>query len=68
MPCPGYPYNLVKGCLIDVKDYLNLMVDKIQACIDSKDDLIYYNEEYGNTIKLEKLNEWKNWFIKNQKA
>lgn len=68
MPCPGYPYNLIKGCLTDVKDYLNLMVDKIQACIDSNEDLIYYSGKYKNTLKLEKLNEWKNWFIKNQKA
>lgn len=68
MPCPGYPYNLVKGCLTDVKDYLNLMIDKIEDCIDSNKDLIYYSGKYKYTIKLEKLNEWKNWFIKNQKA
>ncbi|WP_430788359.1 hypothetical protein VBD025_00750 [Virgibacillus flavescens] len=68
MPCPDYPFNSVKGCLDDVKDYLNLMIDKIQNCIDTNQNLIYYIGENQEEIKLEKVSEWKEWFIKNQKV
>lgn len=64
MPHPGFPFNQAKGCLADVADSLNLMVDKIQDCIDKKEEL-----EYGESfVKLEQLEMWKNWFIDNQKT
>lgn len=65
MPHPGFPFNQAKGRLEDVADSLNLMVDKIQDCIDKKEDL-KYDSSY-KPVKLERLKEWKNWFIDNQK-
>lgn len=65
-PHPGYPFNQAKGCIPEVADSLNLMVDKIQKCIDDKTNMSY--EKYGKirVIKLDKLKEWKEWFIKNR--
>lgn len=68
MPCPNYPYNSLKGLLPDVKDYLNLMVDKIQECIDSGKGMKYDNGKVTINVKIEELIKWKDWFITNQKA
>lgn len=62
-PHPGYPFNQAKGCIPEVADSLNLMVDKIQKCIDDKSNMSY--GKYG-VINLDKLKEWKEWFIKNR--
>ena len=43
-PHPGYPFNQAKGCLSGVADSLNLMIDKVQACIDDGDGLEYDNK------------------------
>lgn len=67
-PHPGYPFNQAKGCIIDVVDSLNLMVDKIQECIDNEDNLEYIENGYKKMIKLEQLKNWKEWLIKNQSA
>ncbi|MFZ3579518.1 hypothetical protein [Virgibacillus sp. DJP39] len=67
-PCPSYPYNSLKGFLPDVKDYLNLMVDKIQECIDSGKGMKYDNDKKTTIAKIGDLIKWKNWFITNQKA
>lgn len=64
-PHPGYPFNQAKGLSNDVLDSLNLMVDKIQACVDNGVELQYGNQPY-ETVKLEQLKEWHTWFIKNQ--
>lgn len=61
-PHPGYPFNQAKGCLSGVADSLNLMIDKVQACIDDGDGLEYDNK----IIELEKLKIWKKWFIDNR--
>ena len=61
-PHPGYPFNQAKGCLSDLADSLNLMIDKVQACIDVGDGLEYDNK----IIELEKLKIWKKWFIDNR--
>lgn len=61
-PHPGYPFNQAKGCLSDLADSLNLMIDKVQACIDDGDGLEYDNK----IIELEKLKIWKKWFIDNR--
>lgn len=65
-PHLGYPFNQAKGCITEVVDSLNLMVDKIQECIDSEDNLEYIENGYKKIIKLEQLKNWKEWLIKNQ--
>lgn len=64
MPCPGYPFNQLKGLLEDVGDSLNLMADKIQKSIDDNDEL----NCNGCIAKLEKLKQWKNWLIENRET
>lgn len=66
MPHPGYPFNQAKGCSKDVVDSLNLMIDKIQKCIDKKLNLEYTENDYKKVIELEKLKIWKEWLIENQ--
>ena len=63
-PCPGYPYNSAKGTCNDVKDFLPLMIDKIEKCILDKKVL-----EYGDKkqISIETLKEYKKWFKDNRK-
>lgn len=65
-PHPGYPFNQAKGCITEVVDSLNLMVDKIQECIDNEDNLEYIEKGYKKIIKLEQLKNWKEWLINNQ--
>lgn len=64
-PHPGYPFNQAKGLSNDVLDSLNLMVDKIQACVDEGKELQYGNEP-NKIVKLEQLKEWHSWFKNNQ--
>jgi len=65
MPHPGYPFNQVKGCS-NTGDSLNLMIDKIQSCIDSKSPLEYKSNDKTYKVDLTTITEWQNWFIKNQ--
>lgn len=67
IPHPGYTFNQAKGFLKDVADSLNLMIDKIQECIDGNVDLVYGNKPY-EIVKLEQLKEWQTWFINNQSS
>ena len=64
-PHPGYPSNQAKGNLENIADNLNLMIDKVQKCINDDKDLLY-----GNNYKIErrKLIEWKDWFVRNQES
>ena len=64
-PHPGYPFNQAKGCLSGLADSLNLMIDKVQACIYAGDGLKYDNKD-NKIIELEKLKIWKKWFIDNR--
>ena len=64
-PHPGYPFNQAKGCLSDLADSLNLMIDKVQACINAGDGLKYGNNN-NEIIELEKLKIWRKWFIDNR--
>lgn len=66
-PHPGYPFNQAKGCLTHVADNFNLMVDKIQTCIEENQDL-HYGEKNYEVVKLEKLKKWKEWLIENQSS
>lgn len=63
----GYPFNQAKGCLLDMDDCLNLMVDKIQECIDKNIDLEYGDRIY-EIVELKALKTWKHWFIENQSS
>ncbi|QDP41975.1 hypothetical protein [Radiobacillus deserti] len=49
MPCPEPPFNQLKGCLNDVKDYFPLMIDKIQE----------WSEESMIKIKIPEVEIWK---------
>lgn len=64
-PHPDYPFNQAKGCLSDLADSLNLMIDKVQACINAADGLKYGNNN-NEIIELEKLKIWRKWFIDNR--
>lgn len=71
MPCPPHDnkersFNQVKGVLPDVKDFLNLMIDKIQICIDNNEKLIYKYRDSDEEITLVTLKVWKKWFIENR--
>lgn len=50
MPCPPLCYNSIKGTHPEIKDYLNLMIDKIQSCIDQDRCL--------NTVSKKDLKNW----------
>lgn len=63
-PHPGYPFNQAKGCLSDLADSLNLMIDKVQKCICDGDGL--KDNKENEIVKLEKLEIWKKWFIDNR--
>lgn len=65
---PGYPFNQVKGQLVDVSDSLNLMIDKIQNCVDINESLDYNNGKQQFKVEVEELRKWKEWFINNQKS
>lgn len=64
-PHPGYPFNQAKGNLENIADNLNLMIDKVQKCINNNKDLLY-----GNNYKIEMavLLKWKEWFVRNQES
>lgn len=66
-PCPGSPFNTLKGFLPDVSDFLNLMVDKIQTCFEGKKDICYMDYS-GNvyTANVEQIEAWHSWFLKNR--
>jgi len=66
MPCPKN-FNSCKGLLNDVKDYLPLMVDKIQACVDNDTDLKYYNKDNEVVIDKNTINKWHSFLADNQK-
>ncbi|MCM3667156.1 hypothetical protein M3204_22405 [Mesobacillus subterraneus] len=73
MPCPSKyekgkkSYNQLKGILADVRDYLPLMIDKIQQCIDSNQPLKYFVNGEEDEVSLCTIKEWKEWFEVNYK-
>lgn len=66
-PCPEIPFNKLKGILPDVCDFLNLMIDKIQLCVDLNTGIEYVdykgNVYIANAIQVK---EWHKWFIDNR--
>lgn len=71
MPCPSKyeegkkSYNQLKGILNDVRDYLPLMIDKIQQCIDKNQPLKYSVDGKEDEVSLSTIECWKNWFEDN---
>lgn len=62
-PCPEQPFNSLKGLLPEVSDFLNLMIDKIQFCIDKGVDLEYIdNESKVYYASIEEIKKWHEWF------
>ena len=66
MPHPGYPFNQAKGNLDNIADNLNLMIDKVQKCINDNKDLLYGNND--KKIEVAVLLKWKEWFVRNQES
>jgi len=62
MPCPGQNYNTTKGLNPEIRDDFNLMINKIQSCIDKR---TFLENREGN-ISLENLLNWQRWFIDNR--
>lgn len=71
MPCPTeyeigkLSFNQLKGCLYDVKDFLPLMIDKIQQCILLNTELKYGDND-KKKISMKTLYKWRDWFICNR--
>lgn len=65
-PCPDSPFNSLKGLLPDVCDFINLMIDKLQYCIDNNVciDLNFKNDKIHANIN--KIREWHDWFKVNR--
>ena len=63
MPCPDGDFNSAKGTS-KAKDYLPLMIDLIQDCINNKKTLAYDDNKY--IIEADTLSFWRDWFIANR--
>ncbi|WGG47703.1 hypothetical protein [Rossellomorea sp. DA94] len=61
-PCPASSFNMAKGQCADVKDFLPLMINKIEKCIETTEELKYDN----NSIDVATLKEYKMWLIENR--
>lgn len=63
-PCPGVPFNKLKGIMPDVCDFLNLMIDKIQLCVDKNIGIEYVGcKDAADAVQVK---EWHKWFIDNR--
>lgn len=72
MPCPEPPFNQLKGCLNEVKDYFPLMIDKIQEWSEESMVKITIPEveiwkdgkkEIKTEIDKSQIISWKEWFL-----
>ncbi|APM40977.1 hypothetical protein [Clostridium kluyveri] len=59
-------YNTAKGFLGDVKDFLPLMIDKIENCIANKICQKYKYNGNPVTVSLNVLESWKEFFLQNR--
>lgn len=65
-PCPETPFNTLKGVVPDVCDFLNLMIDKIQLCVDANIGIEY--EMFDGTVysaDAVQVKKWHKWFVDN---
>ena len=62
-----YPYNTIKGCSNDIRDFHDLMIIKIQ----NETAITYSKYENGKYIRkdtnLQVMGMWKKWFDENGK-
>lgn len=65
MPCPDSLFNSVK-MLSGTGDFLCLIIDKIQKCIDLNKPLVYYYKNLPMNIDIPKLKEWKKYYFDNR--
>lgn len=66
MPCPISPYNTVKGCSSEIKDFLDLIIIKIQEKKDIKYS-VYENKKYiSQNTNSHIMGTWKEWFDDNR--
>ena len=65
MPCPSNGFNHAKGCLEDVNDFFPLMIDKIQECIDTEEQMKYSIENRTYEVDLDTIKKWHKFFIDN---
>lgn len=67
MPCPDKEFNSAKGGL-DLQDYLPLMVDKIQQCVQDECKFIYYEPEKKGDIVVpfNTIVNWHKWLVDNR--
>ena len=74
MPCPdGYEkgklsFNQLKKHLLDVQDYLPLMIDKVEKSYIGKEGIIYYCDGKQEEINCNTVAKWHEWFadVKNR--
>ncbi|MBO4651753.1 MAG: hypothetical protein J5649_00310 [Lachnospiraceae bacterium] len=67
MPCPDGDFNVAKGSS-RAKDYLPLMIDLIQECIEKNEPLQYSFRNKEKIIEVERLKEWRKWFVNNREG
>ena len=60
MPCPDDKFNSVKGSCI-AHDYLPVMIDLIQDCINKQEQLTYDDK----SVNIKTLCSWHKWFVDN---
>ena len=63
-PCFDGEFNSTKGVLPDVKDYLPLMVDKIEKCLEENIGIL--DKTSNKNISVRTLLEWKKFLINNR--
>lgn len=66
-PCPETPFNILKGLMPDVCDFLNLMVVKIQKHKDCQQDLNFVDVSGHKWMaSYKQIEGWHKWLIDNQ--
>lgn len=66
-PCPEIPFNTLKGIMPDVCDFLNLMIDKIQLCVDKNIGIEYVDyKDKVYAADAVQVKRWHQWFIDNR--
>lgn len=64
-PVPSPKFNIMKGCVDSVYDYLPLLVDKIQYCIDNNEIMSFETKDGEICADIEELKKWRVWLVEN---
>lgn len=68
MPCPPPPYNKAKGLTEGIHDFISLFIDLIDTHCEQGKSVTFYDYKQGPVeVKVETLQSWKDWFIRNHK-